>query len=99
MKMPLQLDIHIAAAKQSNQLLNLLSGFFHSAMPQSSGQRPIPASRQADEPARMLFQFLFPNLPFAFPGAQLHLGDKTAKILITRAGGNKKRKTERIANR
>ncbi len=94
MEMALQLDIHIAAAKNSNQLLDLLAGFFDAAMLQSGGQRPVRAAGQANEAVGMLFQFFLLDCALTFLRAQLHFGDQSAEILIAGAGGNEKRKAE-----
>ena len=93
-EMALQLDKHIFAAKHSNQLLNLLAGFFDAAMLQSGRQRAVRAAGQADQTAGMLFQFFLADRTLAFFSAQLHLGDHAAEVLIAGAGGNEKRKTE-----
>src|SRR5580700_9436131 len=50
MEMTLQLDVYIAAAKQSDQLLDLCAGFFAAAMLQSGCQRPVCTAGQAIRP-------------------------------------------------
>jgi len=50
MKMALQFDIHIAASKQSNQLLDLLAGFFDAAMLQGNRQRSVCAAVRQTRP-------------------------------------------------
>src|SRR5712671_5641053 len=57
MEMALQLDVHIAVSKQSDQFFNLPAGFFEAAMVQSRGQRPVRAASQADEAVGVFFYF------------------------------------------
>src|ERR1700733_12302015 len=96
MEMALQLDIHIAAAKKSDQLLDLLAGFFDAAMLQSGRQQPIRAASQANETLSMLLQFFFLHCTFTFFCTYLHLGDQAAKILITGTRGDEERKADLI---
>jgi hypothetical protein len=88
MKMPLQFDVHIAAAKQSNQAVDLLSRLIHAATLQSRGERPIRTTGQADEAFGMLLQFFVANRTLAFLAAQFHPGNQAAKILIASAGSD-----------
>src|ERR1700731_2513582 len=94
MEMPLQLNINIPATKQSNQMFDSLTGLFDSSLLQSHSQWPIRTAGQANKSFRMLFQFFFANCALAFFSAQLHPGNQAAKILITGARGNQKRKAE-----
>src|ERR1700691_1795429 len=81
-EMALQLDIHIAAAENSNQSLTLVASSLDAAVLQSGGQRPVRTAGQANESLGMLFQFILLDCPLTFLGAQLHLGDQAAKVLI-----------------
>src|SRR5580704_14824353 len=66
MEMALQLEVHIALAEDSNQLLDLLPGFFDAAMLQGSRKRAVRTAGQANKTLRMLFQFFFLNGTLAF---------------------------------
>ena len=98
MEMALQFDVDIFAAEDSDELLDLLAGFFDAALLQSCGQRAFRAAGQADQALGVFFQFFFADRAFAFFSAQLHFGDQAAEVLIAGARRNQKRKTETVCH-
>jgi hypothetical protein len=94
MKMALQFDINIAGAKNIHQAFNGVTSFFYPAVSQSDRKWPIMAARKTNNPFGMLLQLIFANCAFFLLGAQLHLGNKPAQILITRARRNQQRQPE-----
>ena len=94
MKMALEFDVNVGAAKDFSQVLNAGSRAFHPTVLQSQSQRTIVVSGEANQAFRMFLQFFFMNCTFALGCTQLHFGDHAAEVLIADAGGDEQRKSE-----
>ena len=98
MKMALQFDKNILATENSGESFDRAMRFLHAAELQRRCQRPVIAAGKADQSIGMFLQLIFPHCAFIFLGAQLHLCDQAAEIVVTSRRRDEKRKAVGIAD-
>ena len=90
-KMPLQFHVNVLSPKQFAKPLHALHSARNASVRQRMRERPLLASRQADESARLFSNFLRRNISFTFSRAQFHPRNQPAQILITLARRHQQR--------
>ncbi len=94
LEVALQFDVDIVMAEDADELIELASSFLGASLLEGCGERAFVTTGEADQAFGMFFEFLTGDRAFAFFGAQLHLGNQAAKVLVTGAIRDKHGKTE-----
>src|ERR1700758_3838606 len=94
-KMALEFDVDVLAAKNAGQMLDRAAGFGRASFCQRGSERTFLASGEADDASGVLREFVLKYRSFFFSlRAQLHSGYELAEILVSGAGGDQQREFE-----
>ena len=92
MEVALEFNINVGMAEDADEPFDTAASFIETAAGESVSKWSFVASGEADEPGSMFAQFVFEHGTLAFVSAQFHLGVEATEVLVSEAGGDKKRK-------